>query len=117
MLKLDSESQKELDEFEKLKKLSKAQNRAPRRFYNNLKNVALSQTYAKCNPWLGDGPTVGCHSKYLSRNDIDKEYESITKKISYHIHDGVAFRGTSGISDKERKKNELPANCHNQPSE
>jgi len=32
MLKLDLESQKELEEFENRKKLSKAQNRAPRRF-------------------------------------------------------------------------------------
>jgi hypothetical protein len=44
MCKFDDESKSALEEFESRKKLLLNQNKAPRKFYNNLKNVALSTT-------------------------------------------------------------------------
>eukprot|EP00801_Mesodinium_rubrum_P001286 Mrub_01286.p1 GENE.Mrub_01286~~Mrub_01286.p1 ORF type:complete len:747 (-),score=87.70 Mrub_01286:42-2141(-) len=116
MCAFDEESKTALQEFEHRKQIVKQQNRAPRKFYNNLKNVALSQTYAKCNPWLGDGPTIGCHSKYMTKYDMDMSHERETKQIAKLLHNGKDFKSYGGMDHKERQKYELSSNCHNQPS-
>jgi len=79
-------------------KLSSKNNK--KKFYNNLLNVAKNLSYSKCNPWLGQGPTVCSQGEYKNDFDLIKEKDKYNKKLSIH---NKPFINSFAITDKDRK--------------